>query len=45
MSADATARTMLAMTYRGGSSTGGDDLTPWERASVSIELWEKAVDL
>jgi len=36
---------MLAMTYRGGSSTGGDDLTPWERASVSIELWEKAVDL
>jgi hypothetical protein len=24
--------------------TDGDDLTPWEHAQVSIELWEKAVD-
>jgi hypothetical protein len=30
------------MTFPGGAD--GDDLTPWERAQVSIELWEKAVD-
>ena len=34
---------MPAMSFPGGAS--GDDLTPWERASVSIELWEKAVDV
>jgi hypothetical protein len=33
------------MTFPGGASSGGDDLTPWERASVSIERWERAVDI
>jgi hypothetical protein len=33
------------MTSRGGANPSGDDLTPWERASVSIELWERAVDV
>jgi len=29
----------------GGGAGPGDDLTPWERACVSIELWERAVDV
>lgn len=33
------------MTFPGGESQSGDDLTPWERASISIELWERAVDV
>jgi len=32
------------MTRSNDMSPGGDDLTPWERASISIELWERAVD-
>jgi hypothetical protein len=35
---------MPAMTFPGGAS-GGDDLTPWERASVPLELREKAADV
>lgn len=34
---------MTAMALRGDAT--GDDSTPWERASVSVELWERAVDL
>ena len=33
------------MVFPGSASPDGDDLTPWERARVSIELWEKAVDV
>jgi hypothetical protein len=36
---------MPAMTSPGGESQSGDDLTPWERAAISIELWERAVDV
>lgn len=32
------------MAHPGGANPGGDDLTPWERASISIEMWERAVD-
>jgi hypothetical protein len=32
------------MSFPARTGPDGDDLTPWERAQVSIELWEKAVD-
>lgn len=32
------------MAHPGGANSSGDDLTPWERASISIEMWERAVD-
>jgi hypothetical protein len=34
---------MTGMTFR--DDTSGDDRTPWERASLPIELWERAVDV
>ena len=33
------------MTFRGGAGSDGDDLTPWQRAGVPVELWEKAIDV
>jgi hypothetical protein len=35
---------MPAMSRSNETSPGSDDLTPWERASISIEVWERAVD-
>jgi len=32
------------MTHSNDRNAGDDELTPWERASISIELWERAVD-
>ena len=32
------------MTRSNDRNPGDDELTPWERASISIELWERAVD-
>jgi len=33
------------MTFPGGPDADGDDLTPWQRAGVPIEVWEKAIDV
>lgn len=32
------------MAFAGGERWDADDPTPWERARVSIVVWEKAVD-
>jgi hypothetical protein len=45
MSGGMSVRTMPDMSFSSGAGPDGDDLTPWERAAISIELWERAVDV
>ncbi len=36
---------MGRMAFRGGTDPVDGDATPWERAGISVEVWEGAIDV